>query len=67
MMRRLSERVLELNSAIDRLNESSTRLVSETKRLTTRILWLTIVGVALAAVGGIAVVQLIKSDAEQNG
>ena len=57
LMRRLRERVLELNSAIDRLNESSTRLVSETNRLTTRILWLTIVGVVLAAVGiGIAVV-----------
>lgn len=61
LTRRLSQRVLELNSAIDRLNESSTRLVSETNRLTTRILWLTIVGVVLAAVGvGIAVVQLIK-------
>ena len=54
LMRRLGERVLELNRAIDRLNESSTRLVSETNRLTTRILWLTIVGVVLAAVSGCA-------------
>lgn len=58
-MRRLDGRVLEPDQAIDRLNESSTRL--ETNRLTIRILWSTIVGVVLAAVGvGIAVVQVLN-------
>jgi hypothetical protein len=61
LTRRLGGRVLDLNQAIDRLNESSTRLVSETNRLTSRIVWLTIVGMVLAGVGvGIAVVQLLR-------
>jgi hypothetical protein len=61
LMRRLGGHVLDLKAAIDRLDQSSTRLVSETNRLTTRILWLTIIGVVLAIVGvGIAVVQLLR-------
>jgi len=61
LMRRLGGRVLDLNQAIDRLSESSTQLVSETNRLTTRIFWLTIVAVLVACIASaVAVVQLFR-------
>ena len=62
MLSRLGGKVTLLNQAIDRVNESSTLLVSETNRLTKRILFLTIVGVFLAVIGvAVAIIQLLKS------
>jgi hypothetical protein len=60
-MRRLGGKLTELNQAIDRLNKASGDLVTETNRLTRRILHLTVVGLILAAVGvGAAIMQTLK-------
>lgn len=48
--------LIELNKAIQNLNASSTELVSTTNRLTTRILWLTVVGVIVGIIGVVATV-----------
>jgi hypothetical protein len=42
---------VELVDAITRLDETSTQLITTTNRLTRKILWLTVVGVAVALAG----------------
>jgi hypothetical protein len=57
----LTEMLRALESSVNRLNDSSTALVSETNRLTRRILVLTYVAVGMALLGvGIGVLQVTK-------
>ena len=53
----LVDKLLQLDRSIKTLNESSSELVGTTNRLTKRILYLTVVGIVLAAVGAAEVVR----------
>jgi hypothetical protein len=53
----LISKLIQLDRSIGILNESSSSLVGATNRLTKRILYLTVVGIVIAAVGAVEVIR----------